>query len=41
MLVGACLEALGGMGDELSLVAIRRRFPGTGDGTGLLLVSYA
>jgi hypothetical protein len=27
MLVGACLEALGGIGNELSLVAIRRRFP--------------
>jgi HEAT repeat protein len=27
MLVGACLEALVGIGDELSLVAIRRRFP--------------
>ena len=27
MLVGACLEALAGIGDELSLAAIRRRFP--------------
>jgi HEAT repeat protein len=27
MLVGACLEALGGIGNEVSLVAIRRRFP--------------
>jgi HEAT repeat protein len=27
MLVGACLEALAGLGDELSLAAIRRRFP--------------
>lgn len=27
MLVGACLEALGGIGDERSLVALRRRFP--------------
>ncbi len=27
MLVGACLEALGGIGDEHSLVAIRQRFP--------------
>lgn len=27
MLVGACLEALGGMGDEHSVVAIRQRFP--------------
>ena len=27
MLVGACLEALSGIGDELSLAAIRRRFP--------------
>jgi HEAT repeat protein len=27
MLVGVCLEALAGIGDELSLAAIRRRFP--------------
>jgi HEAT repeat protein len=27
MLVGACLEALGGIGDERSLSALRRRFP--------------
>jgi HEAT repeat protein len=27
MLVGACLEALGGIGDQLSLAAIRQRFP--------------
>ena len=27
MLVGACLEALSGIGDEQSLVALRRRFP--------------
>jgi len=27
MLIGACLEALGGMGDELSSEAIRGRFP--------------
>jgi HEAT repeat protein len=27
MLVGACLEALGGIGNELSLITIRRRFP--------------
>src|SRR5271165_997933 len=27
MLIGACLEALGGMGDEHSMLAIRQRFP--------------
>ena len=27
MLAGACLEALGGIGNEQSLVAVRRRFP--------------
>jgi hypothetical protein len=27
MLVGVCLEALAGIGDELSLASIRRRFP--------------
>ena len=39
MLVGACLEALGGIGNELSLVTIRRRFPELQTLPDFLLVS--
>ncbi|MGD0297983.1 MAG: HEAT repeat domain-containing protein [Bryobacteraceae bacterium] len=39
MLVGACLEALGGIGNELSLVIIRRRFPELKTLPDFLLVS--
>lgn len=39
MLVAACLEALGGVGDELSLGAIRRRFPDLAAMPAFFLVS--
>jgi HEAT repeat protein len=39
MLVGACLEALGGIGNELSLETIRRRFPELKTLADFLLVS--
>jgi HEAT repeat protein len=39
MLAGACLEALAGIGNELSLVAIRRCFPELGTLPGFFLVS--
>ncbi len=39
MLVGACLEALGGIGNELSLPAIRTRFPELRGLPGFFLVS--
>jgi len=40
MLVGACLEALAGIGDELSLAAIRRRFPDLAAMPDFFLASY-
>jgi HEAT repeat protein len=39
MLVGACLEALAGIGDELSLVTVRRRFPDLAEVPDFFLVS--
>jgi HEAT repeat protein len=39
MLTGACLEALGGIGNELSLASIRLRFPDLGKVPGFLLAS--
>lgn len=39
MLTGACLEALGAIGNELSLAALRRRFPELGNVPGFLLAS--
>jgi len=38
MLVGVCLDALGGIGDEGSLAGIRRRFPTLSTVPGFLLV---
>ncbi len=40
MLLGVCLDALGGIGDEDSLAAIRRRFPTLATVPGFLLVPY-